>query len=131
MAHRVFAVWDFMSLAKRLQRELTCTTLPWIPMSEPVYARFINEIILAEESDEDGQGGFCSHFDYYCRAMRAAGADVSGIEAFIAALRRNVPVASAKLPCTIASCLGLCAVYTSRSAGSASSCGCCCFFLRA
>jgi hypothetical protein len=95
MAHHVFAVWDFMSLLKRLQQELTCTQLPWLPPSQPAHARFINEIVLAEESDDDGQKSHCSHFSYYCRAMRAAGVDTCAIDAFIAALRCKTPLSEA------------------------------------
>src|SRR5467141_4940852 len=69
MEHHVFAVWDFMSLLKALQRHLCCNAVPWLPPADHASARLVNEIVLAEESDEDGRGGFISHFGLYVRAM--------------------------------------------------------------
>lgn len=82
----VFAVLDFMSLLKRLQRELTCVALPWHPRADREAARLINEIVLAEESDEDGRGGHASHFELYLEAMAELGADRGPIERTLAAL---------------------------------------------
>lgn len=83
MEAHVFAVWDFMSLLKRLQRELTCTTIPWVPIGNPVTRRLINEIVFGEESDVDQNGNPTSHFELYVQAMEAIGADTTAIQTFI------------------------------------------------
>ena len=94
MEHHVFAVWDFMSLLKSLQRNLTCVQLPWVPTGPPASRRLINDITLVEESDELG-GGFISHFELYVNGMVEARADTSVIDAFIELLRQGRPVRSA------------------------------------
>ena len=86
MGHHVYAVWDFMSLVKSLQQTLTVTTVPWTGCKVAGYARMMNEIVLAEESDSDGEGGYASHFELYLQAMRQCGADLRPIEGFTQAL---------------------------------------------
>lgn len=86
MEHHVFAVWDFFSLLKRLQRELTCVELPWTPRRHAAHGRFVVEIALAEETDEDGSGGYCSHFELYLRAMDELGASADRITEYTVAV---------------------------------------------
>jgi len=83
MEHHVFAVWDFMSLLKSLQQRLTCVETPWRPGGSSPGCRLVNEIVLGEESDEDGLGGYASHFALYVASMREAGADTTAISTFI------------------------------------------------
>lgn len=84
MKHHVFAVWDFFSLLKRLQNEVTCVTVPWLPRGLGDHARFITEIVIAEECDEGLKDGHLSHFELYLSAMDELGADKIPIEGFIA-----------------------------------------------
>lgn len=90
MEHHVFAVLDFMSLLKVLQRDLTCVQVPWVPSGPTSSRRLINDIVLVEESDELGKG-FISHFELYVDGMRQAGADTTRVDAFIELLRAGKP----------------------------------------
>lgn len=94
MEHHVFAVWDFMSLLKSLQRNLTCVTVPWIPTGPTGSRRLINDIVMVEESDELGDG-FISHFELYVNGMRQAGADTGPVDKLVDMLREGVPVREA------------------------------------
>lgn len=95
MANHAFAVWDFMSLLKSLQRRLTCVAVPWLPPDNTVAARLVNEIVLGEETDEVAPGRYVSHFDLYLEAMGEVGADSRPIRRFVADLRDGVPPARA------------------------------------
>ena len=92
MEHHVYAVWDFMSLLKALQRNLTCVELPWLPVGGPETRYLINEIVLGEESDVDEQGKRTSHFELYLKAMEEADCDLTVIKTFIKEIRKQIPI---------------------------------------
>jgi hypothetical protein len=96
MQHHVFSVWDFMSLIKFLQSVVAPTRYPWTPAADGNVVRFINELVLEEESDEHPvDGGHCSHFALYHSAMSEIGADTGPSSEFVARLDAGVAIGQA------------------------------------
>jgi hypothetical protein len=98
MQHHIYSVWDFMSLIKYLQNEIAPTSYPWTPKngnnsinndgSNGSIKRFINELVLEEESDETNiSGTHSSHFELYQKAMLEIGADITPSVNFINSLQ--------------------------------------------
>lgn len=95
--YHVFAVWDFMSLLKSLQLQLTCVTVPWMPVGSGNVRYLINEIVTGEESDEapaigNGPTRRLSHFELYHEAMHQMGADTSLIDQLFTNLNQGKSV---------------------------------------
>ena len=95
MEAHVFAVWDFMSLLKRLQRDLTCIEVPWLPPRDRQAAQLINQIVLGEETDIGPNGEPVSHLELYLGAMREVGANTASFELFQTALANGATLAEA------------------------------------
>jgi hypothetical protein len=90
MEHHVYSVWDFMSLIKYLQSVVAPTRYPWVPGEDASVQRFINELVLEEESDENLAGdGHSSHFVLYLQAMEEVGADTGPVCRFVARVRNQ------------------------------------------
>lgn len=89
MEHHVYAVWDFMSLLKSLQQNLTCVDVPWFPVGNGNTRFLINEIVVGEENDIDLRGEKFSHFEMYLNAMTATDANTVEILNFLEELKNS------------------------------------------
>jgi hypothetical protein len=89
LEHHVYAVWDFMSLLKALQQQLTCTTTPWLPVGNPEVRYLINEIVVAEETDLAMDGKRQSHFEMYLDAMNQCRANTLAVQRFLEDIQKT------------------------------------------
>ncbi len=86
MNHHVHSVWDFMSLIKYLQHAVAPARWPWTPGPDAEVQRFINELVLEEETDQNAPGQPCefsSHYMLYISAMREVGANAERMLGFV------------------------------------------------
>jgi len=99
MQHHIYSVWDFMSLIKYLQAAVAPTQYPWVALGDGSVRRFINELVLEEESDETNiEGEFSSHFELYHRAMTEIGADITPSLTFIESVKKDGIQSALALP---------------------------------
>ena len=101
MEQHVFAVWDFMSLVKKLQIDLTNTKIPWTPSSYPIAGRLINEIVWGEETDINKNNTPMSHFEMYIDSMLSIDANTKLIDDFINDINNGSVVEDALKPLNI------------------------------
>src|SRR5258707_12271124 len=120
MEDHVFAVWDFMSLLKRLQQDLTCTKVPWFPADNARAARLINDIVIGEETDVDPDGSYVSHLDLYLRAMADVGASIRQFDAFRSLARVGTSVEAAMVRSGVSPHVQAFVAHTMRLAQSGS-----------
>lgn len=87
MSHHVYAVWDFMSLLKKLQLDLVPSGSPWLPNPNGLLVRFINEIVMEEESDvsftQSNDTSYKSHFEIYLDSMREVNCPTIKLQRFL------------------------------------------------
>jgi hypothetical protein len=76
-----------MSLLKKLQLDLVPSGSPWIPNPNGNLVRFINEIVMEEESDQafgsENDITYTSHYQIYLDAMSEVGASTNAITDFV------------------------------------------------
>jgi len=98
--HHIYSVWDFMSLLKCLQAMLAPANYPWLPDDKGFVKRFINELVLEEESDaSDAPHQFTSHCQLYIKGMEEIGADLSPFKQFLQAVNEHGITEALSLPC--------------------------------
>ena len=92
MRYHVYAVWDFMSLLKKLQQTYAPHGSPWVPSTESGrLVRFINEIVMEEESDlsfGSESENYSSHFEIYLESMKEVQCPVDEVLGFIEKVRK-------------------------------------------
>ncbi len=90
MEHHIYSVWDFMSLIKYLQKEIAPAEFPWTPKGDGDIKRFINELVLEEESDQVYKNkSYSSHFELYISAMNEIGANTQPVKEFIRIVQKE------------------------------------------
>merc|ERR1711977_733147 len=88
MEMHVFAIWDFMSLMKSLQRPFASSKqMPWLPSSQTKLERLVQEMVMRYENDVNERGDSMSHFEMYLQAMKQLGADTKYITSFLSMLQ--------------------------------------------
>lgn len=98
MEHHIYSVWDFMSLIKYLQGTVAPVSVPWLPKGNGSIRRFINELVLEEESDQLPNGSFSSHVELYLRAMQEIGANTKPFMQFLEVVEEEGIAVALALP---------------------------------
>ncbi|MCT0224411.1 DUF3050 domain-containing protein [Synechococcus sp. CS-1328] len=88
MEHHVFAVWDFLLLAKALQRQLALVSCSGLSPGSDAAVAVIDRIVAEEDCDQAPANplgaSHLSHLEIYLLAMREVGACTAPVEHLMA-----------------------------------------------
>jgi hypothetical protein len=86
---RAFEIYAATTLARQIARLAGGEDLPWTPRPSAEDRRIALELLIQLECDDDGCGGYLSHFELALAALAAAGGDAQPAERFVQRVRRG------------------------------------------
>ncbi|CAG9319831.1 unnamed protein product [Blepharisma stoltei] len=91
MKNFIYQAWAVISTLKALRSKLSPSTVPWYPPEDENSVRYINEILLDEETDVAGQPQqYSSHYNLFIKAMREANGFSEPMETLVTDLRQGM-----------------------------------------
>lgn len=86
---RAYEIYAATCLARQIARLAGGEDLPWTPRPSAEDRRVALELLIHLECDDDGCGGYLSHFELALAALAAAGGDPQPAERFVQRVRRG------------------------------------------
>ncbi len=83
---QVFFSWEYMQFVKCIQAEYSHGAVPWIPGKDSIVNRYLNELLLKEESYLNSEGLPISHFELCMLAAQELGINDQDIQMFLSVL---------------------------------------------
>ena len=92
MDSHVFAIWDYLTILKALQRKLASKNIRLLDQDVPDLPFLINQIVINEEIEEESSQEYLSAlgvYQLYINTMKEIGADINPITNFVESIKNE------------------------------------------